>query len=122
MVMKVRALAMAALISGIAAVTVAYAHHSYAMYDSTKEVKLTGVVKSFQWTNPHSWIELVTDSGIWSVELGSPNILKRSGWSRDSLKPGDKATISINPLKDGTKGGTYLQVVLASGQTLGGVQ
>ena len=120
--MKASTIALAALISGICAAGAADAHHSYAMYDSSKEVKLTGVIKSFQWSNPHSRIELVTDSGVWNVELGSPNVMKRWGWSRDSLKPGDKVSMSVNPLRDGSSGGSYVQVVLANGQVLGGAQ
>ncbi|MDE3169123.1 MAG: hypothetical protein KGL75_03190, partial [Acidobacteriota bacterium] len=79
----------------------AQAHHSRAMFDTTKQVKLVGTVKDFQWTNPHCWIQvLVQDSANasadpveWGVEMGAPVELMRKGWKPESLKPGDKVTI-----------------------------
>ena len=95
----------------------AQAHHSYAMFDATKTITVQGTVKDFQWTNPHVWIDLlVVDpaSGAtqgWSIEGNSVIILKRLGWERDSLKPGDKVSITLHPLKNGSNGG---QLVAAS--------
>lgn len=96
------------------------AHHSFAMFDKTREVTLSGVVKAFQWTNPHSWIQLVvTDPGgavtEWSLEGGSPNILGRDGWKRTSLQPGDHVTVLIYPLVNGGAGGSFLEVRKADG-------
>ena len=102
----------------------ASAHHSFAMFDQTKRVTLVGTVKEFQWTNPHSWIQVnVTGGGTageWSVEALSPNVLGRQGWKRNTLKPGDKVTVVINPLRDNSKGGNLISVTLADGTTLGG--
>src|SRR4051812_49127739 len=72
----------------------AMAHHSFAMFDRQKEVVLRGTVKAFQWTNPHSFIEIdVADEKgaiqAYSVEMNSPNNLTRQGWRSTSLKPGD---------------------------------
>ena len=103
----------------------AWTHHSFAMFDQTKQVELKGVVKEFQWTNPHSWIQLqvTTDKGErqeWSLEMLSPNVLSRMGWKRNSLKPGDAITVLFNPVRDGSHGGNMLSVTLANGQTIGG--
>src|SRR6266705_5280909 len=79
------------------------AHHSFAMFDTTKTTALTGTVTVFEWTNPHAYIEIDVPDGNgvkhWSVELGSPSILMQSGWKFKDLKHGDKVTVRISPLK-----------------------
>ena len=98
----------------------AFAHHSFAMFDQNRQVSVTGTVKSFQWTNPHAFIELEAPDGkLWSVELNSPNNLVRQGWKRTALKEGDKVTVVLNPLRDGQAGGLFNAVTLPSGQVLG---
>jgi len=102
----------------------ALAHHSFAMFDRDKQVSLTGTVADFQWTNPHSWIELdvpnpAGGSDKWGVELNSPNNLARQGWRSTALKPGDKVTVVLNPLRSGEHGGLFLQVTLPDGKILG---
>src|SRR3984957_234037 len=79
------------------------AHHSFTMFDMTKRMTLMGTVSSFEWTNPHSYIEIDVpdDKGVvkhWSIEMGSPSILMQSGWKFSSLKTGDKVTLIINPM------------------------
>jgi len=111
------ALALAAVPAG--------AHHSFAMFDQARPLTLTGTVTQFQWTNPHSFIELdvLTKSGgteHWSIELNSPNNLTRQGWKRTSIKRGDKVTVTISPLRDGKKGGLFSRIVLADGHVLNG--
>ena len=116
------------LIAGSALVLAAVpagAHHSFAMFDQARTVKLNGTVTQFQWTNPHSFIELdvLTKSGgteHWSIELNSPNNLTRQGWKRTSIKRGDKVTVTISPLRDGKKGGLFSRIVLADGHVLNG--
>jgi hypothetical protein len=112
-------------LAGFAAVALAaapaFAHHSFAMFDSTKNVTLEGTIKEFQWTNPHSWVQIVAKDASgkdveYSIEGGSPNGLARQGWKRTSLKPGDKAVLVMHPLKDGTAGGSLVTV------SVGGVQ
>lgn len=103
----------------------ALAHHSFAMFDQTKTVTLKGSVIEFQWTNPHAWIEMSVPNAKgqaerWSVELNSPNNLTRQGWRRSTLKPGDKVTLTLNPLRNGKKGGLFNTVVLPDGKVLGG--
>jgi hypothetical protein len=100
------------------------AHHSFAMFDQTKVVPLKGTVREFQWTNPHAWIQVDVPGAagateMWSVELNSPNNLRRQGWKSNSLKPGDKVTVTINPLRDGKKGGLFVAVILPDGKILG---
>ena len=106
-----------------ATATGAQAHHSYAMFDRSKTVALNGTVKQFQWTNPHSWIQVVVagDSGSeeWSVEMGSPFELTRVGWNPSMLKAGDKVIIQVHPTKDGTKGGGFVSATDADGQPIG---
>ena len=118
------AIAALALILSAAAAPPALAHHSFAMFDQSKQVTLKGTVKDFQWTNPHAWIEVEIQNAqgapeVWGVELNSPNNLIRQGWKRTVMKPGDKVTVIINPLKDGTKGGLFNAVYLANGSLLG---
>ena len=104
----------------LAAGTSALAHHSFAMFDQSRQVRLVGTVKDFQWTNPHAWIEVEDAQGkTWGIELNSPNNLIRQGWKRTAMKPGDKVTVLINPLKDGTKGGLFNAVTLPDGSVLG---
>jgi hypothetical protein len=105
------------------AVQPAAAHHSFEMFDSTKTITLTGTIKEFQWTNPHTWtwIDVANDKGgvdTWGIEGMSPNFLGRRGWTKHTLNPGDKVTISIFPLKDGMKGGTFLHCTLPDGKEM----
>ncbi len=101
------------------------AHHSFAAFDLSKTVTLVGVVKEFQWLNPHSWIQLmVTDSNgkemEWSIETSSPSGLSRQGWKPKSLKPGDHITVTMHPMRDGKPGGSLVTTTLADGTKIGG--
>jgi hypothetical protein len=103
--------------------TPAFAHHSAAGIDRSKTVALVGTVKQFGWQNPHSWmeIEVANETGVvttWKVEMTSPAFLIRAGWKATTLKPGDKVTVKVNPLKDGEPGGLFQSVTLADGSTL----
>jgi hypothetical protein len=116
-----------ALVAGAAAVTatpLAYAHHSFAMFDADKKVTLEGLVKDFQWTNPHAWIMVtVADSEgkaePWAIEMNGPSGLVRQGWKPKTLTPGMPITLTIHPLKDGTHGGQFMSVKLPDGTQLG---
>jgi hypothetical protein len=103
--------------------TPAYVHHSGAMFDASKDVKITGTVMEFHWTNPHSSFKISVPQAnggmqVWGVEMGSPNNLIHEGWKRTTIKPGDKVTATVHPLKDGTPGGQYVAIKLANGKTL----
>lgn len=100
------------------------AHHSFSMFDMTKDVVLVGEVKEFQWTNPHIWVQLlVTDETgktvEWSIEGNSPSSLSRQGWTKRSLAPGEKVTMTIHPLRDGQPGGSIVKIVRADGSLVG---
>jgi len=95
------------VVLGIAAPV--FAHHSFeAEYDRDKVVKVTGTVTRVDWMNPHAhfYVDVKDETGKvtnWSFELGSPNVLKRQGWTRNSLKEGDQVTVEGYLAKDGTK-------------------
>lgn len=100
------------------------AHHSPAVFDRTKEIKLVGVVKEFKWSNPHSWIELDVrnEKGVvetWGVEMNPPSYLIKAGWKRTSIKAGDEVTVMVHPLRNGEKGGQFRSITLPNGQVLG---
>jgi hypothetical protein len=113
---------MLAAVGALAAAAPAVAHHSFALFEQQKIMTLDGTVHEFQWTNPHAFLEVdVPDAGKttrWSLELNSPNNLKRQGWSRDAVKPGDKVTVRMNPLRDGQHGGLFLDLKFPSGKVL----
>ena len=112
----------AALLFSVGSVT-AFAHHSYAMFDMQKEVQVEGTVKEFRYTNPHSWIVLEVKDAAgnpteYRVEANGPGYLARYGWKRGSLTPGDSVTVSVNPLKDGSQGGSLNKVTFKDGHEL----
>lgn len=122
--MKLRMSALLVATGLVLTVPTLLAHHSAAMFDDTKVLELTGVVKEMQWANPHIWIQLVVDdSGAkkeWSLEGGSPNTLSRRGWRSTTFKPGDIVTVRLNPMKDGTPAGLFVGAKFASdGHTIG---
>ena len=100
------------------------AHHSFAAFDRTKEVTVTGIVKEVQWNNPHAWIQVIATDAKgkqteWGFECGSPNMMARTGWSRTTVKSGDKVTIVANPLKDGRPNASLVRITLPDGRVLG---
>ncbi len=120
--MKSRLLSFLAMVTLLAIPVLA--HHSFTMFDATKVITITGTVTDFQWTNPHSYIEIDVpdESGAikhWAIEMGSPSILQQSGWKFSNLKKGDKTTLVINPLKDGRPGGFLNTATLPDGRVLG---
>lgn len=119
-----KALLSLAAVGTVIAATSATAHHSFAMFDANKTVKLSGTIKEFQWMNPHSWVELVvrdraTGKDVaYSIETWGAGSLSRQGFKRTSMKPGDKADLVIHPLKDGRPGGQLVSVAI-NGQKVG---
>lgn len=105
--------ASAMLITGLVAGPVV-AHHSFAMFDRQAERWIEGTITEFQWTNPHTFIQVSVPQGgrnvVWSLEGGSPNILSRNGWRRTSVRPGDKVRVLIYPLRNGDPGGSFVEV------------
>jgi hypothetical protein len=99
-------------------VTPLSAHHSTADYDLKHPAAATGVVIRFEWSNPHAHIYLDVSGEQWVIEIDSPNALRRLGWSKDSLKPGDKVTCSGAQAKDGSPRMRCTQVELANGSVM----
>jgi Family of unknown function (DUF6152) len=120
--MKLRAIGVAGI---IATNTIpALAHHAFATFDADRRITLEGVVKDFQWTNPHSWLLLTVSDARgrpeqWAIELGGPGSLARQGWVPKTIKPGMKVQAIIHPLRDGTPGGQFIAVTLPDGTQLG---
>ena len=81
---------------------------------------MAGTVNRFEWTNPHTWIWMdVNERGktvTWGIEGMSPNFLARRGWSKHTFKPGDKVTLTIRPMRDGSPGGMFVRGILADGK------
>ena len=96
------------------------AHHSFSSFNTETEKTITGAVNRFEWTNPHTWIWVdVQENGktvTWGVEGMSPNYLSRRGWSKNTFKPGDKVTLTIRPMRDGSPGGMFVRGILADGK------
>jgi hypothetical protein len=101
----------------------ATAHHSFAIFDHTQTVTLRGEVLSFQWTNPHGYIELDVHDGPknvdrYTIELTSINMLRRAGWKSSDVHAGDQVTAVIAPLLNGDHGGLLLELKVPDGRTL----
>ena len=110
-------------LAGIAAallVAPAFAHHSFAMFDQSKVLYLSGTVKQFEFVNPHAWLHVVvndkSDASTWSFEGGSPAQLVRLGWSKEGFKIGDEVEVGFRPMKDGSRGGQLMSAKTANGQ------
>jgi hypothetical protein len=123
--MKLQTLGLAALVTA-AFVAPALAHHSFAMFDAEKTITVSGTVKEVEWTNPHAWLRVMLKDNasgkdlLWGFEMGPPAQQIRRGWEPDSLKPGDKVTLQMHPLKDGSRGGQLVNATLPDGRTVGG--
>lgn len=104
--------------------SIAGAHHSFAMFDLGKDYTVEAVVKEVQFTNPHVWLQIMVtdDQGVateWSIESGAPGMMLRNGWKPSTLKPGDKVTLTMHPLKNGSPGGSLVSVKVPDGRILG---
>jgi hypothetical protein len=102
----------------------ALAHHSPIVFDRTKKVTIVGVVTEFKWSSPHSWIhvDVTGDDGKvanWGVEMNPASLLARTGWKATTVKPGDKVSIVVYPLRNDEKGGQYISITLPDGRVLG---
>jgi len=115
-------------LGAIAAATslTAFAHHSFGMFDLQKNIYYIGTIEEYNWENPHTHIIIKVDPGAkdpstvgtWDVEGGAINIMARQGWTRNTFKAGDKATIVAHPMKDGTKGASLFYADFPDGHKL----
>jgi Family of unknown function (DUF6152) len=99
----------------------ATAHHSFAMFDSEHQVRITGQITKFDWTNPHIYLfitggEAGKEARAWTIEGASPGILNRIGWKFNMIKAGDKVTMVIAPLRSGENGGLLKEIRLPDGR------
>ena len=98
------------------------AHHSFAPYESTLQIKLSGVVTDFRWVNPHVYIEIdgaeekTGEKRHWLIEGASTSILNRAGWKFNMIKPGDRITVIVSPLRNGEPAALLKQITLADGR------
>lgn len=120
--MSVRSFAVAGIAAALLAGP-AFAHHSFAMFDSTKNVTLEGTVKGFDWTNPHMWLYVMVpqpngQAMEYPLEMMAVQGAVKLGWKPDSVKAGDKVTFEFHPLRDGHPGGQLISVVLPDGKKL----
>lgn len=117
---------LAAALAGGSLSVPALAHHSFSMFDPSRPLQFPATVQTFQWTAPHAvlWVQAGPvgsyAAGLWSLELPtSPANLAKMGWSRNSVKPGDKVIVSINPIRDGRRAGQFKKLtIVATGQVL----
>jgi len=119
--MKLKILVLAAASLSLAAP--AFAHHSFAMFNREKADNITGTVKEYEWTNPHVWIHISVpdEQGVareWSFEMQSVQQDAAAGWRADSVKPGDKVSVTFHPMKDGTRGGQFMEATLPGGKSV----
>lgn len=101
----------------------ARAHHSFAMFDNTRSITIHGAVTGYQWTNPHAYLDVDAEDGPgktkhYTLEMTSPNMMSRGGWTSRTVKPGDVVTVIVSPLKDGQAGGLVLVLTLPSGKKM----
>jgi hypothetical protein len=115
-------------LAGALAVSVAsapaQAHHSFAMFDLTKKVTVSGTIRQFQWTNPHSYIQLMAKDASgkdveYSMEMGAPMYLYARGWRPRTLRAGMQVNITYNPLRNGRPGGVVVEVTTPDGKPIG---
>jgi hypothetical protein len=114
-----------ALTAALTFAGLATAHHSGAMFDSSKTVVLDGTITEFNWQNPHSSIKIEVPGAdgkpvVWAIEMNAPQNLVRDGWKRTTIKPGDKATVTARPMRDGRPAGLYVSIKLSDGKVLNG--
>jgi Family of unknown function (DUF6152) len=109
-------------ILAVAIAAPSFAHHSFAMFDATKTITAKGVVKELEWTNPHSWLRVMVNDPAsgkamqWAFEMSSPRTMTGLGMTPETVKPGDAVTVTYHPLKDGSRGGQFMQALLPNGQ------
>jgi hypothetical protein len=102
----------------------AMAHHSNSAYQVDQVMSVTGVVKEWKWSNPHTWLYLTVDDPKdgkveWALEGRAPGVLGRAGWDRTVLKPGEKVTVHFSRAKDGSRVGIIARVTKEDGTILG---
>lgn len=101
----------------------AVAHHSFAMFDQSREQHIDGTLAQFEWVNPHSWLWIKVPDGkggqtLYALETAGTGMLNRMGVQRTTFRPGDKVSMDLHPFKDGRPGGEWVRAHLADGRVL----
>ena len=123
LIMRVEQAAAPLALAIVLATGPAWAHHSGEMFDDSETVTLEGVIREFQYTNPHSWllVDVTEDDGTvttWGFEAEGPSTLQRAGITKSTLVPGTKITITGRPMKDGRPAAAWIDAVLEDGRRL----
>lgn len=124
--MRAKSLARAACLGLLVSVAPALAHHSFAAeYDTSKPIKVSGVVTKMEWMNPHArfYVDVKEADGTvstWNFELGAIPVLLKQGWRKDALKPGDQVTVEGNRAKDESHTAAARVVLLPDGRRVFG--
>ena len=122
--MQIRFIALSAAAAVLLCAAPAMSHHSNSAYQVDQVMTLTGIVKEWKWSNPHTWLYMTVDDGKggkveWAVEGRAPGVLGRAGWDRSVLKAGEKVTVHMSPAKDGSHVGIIARVTKEDGTILG---
>ncbi len=122
--MDMRALIVGMVLALPATAIPAFAHHSYAEFDTGRKVTIEGTVKEFQWTNPHSWMLVMVPNASgqaeqWAIEFSSVSLLASRGWKPKTVVPGDKVAITFHPMRNGSRAGSYMAITLPNGKEMG---
>lgn len=111
------------LMSGFS--TLGIAHHTYSMFDPSRQLSVSGTVAKFEWKNPHTYIWVYVPGSadpskydLYAFENGPPMVLAKEGWSSEVLRANDRITVEYAPLRDGKPGGHCYKVILADGRSL----
>lgn len=122
--MKAKLIAALACLLPLAAAPQASAHHAFTMFALDKLETVNGTVKSVKWAMPHVWVyvSIPSKDGApaeeWGFECHAPNLLARKGWKSTTLKPGERVSVLMHPMRDGSKAGSVVHVTTAGGQQL----
>lgn len=122
--MQIRIIALCLAMTVLVCAVPALSHHSNSAYEVEKVITVSGVVKEWKWTNPHTWLYLTVDDPKagkveWALEGRAPGVLGRAGWDRLVLKPGEKVSVYCSPAKDGSRVGIIARVTKEDGTILG---
>lgn len=117
---RINRLLLACSILAMFAASTAMAHHSFAVYDHTKTINLSGTVTKWQWSNPHAYLDIEVKEGNevkhYVLEGTSINMLQRMGWRSNMIKAGDNVKVVFSPLLNGQPAGLLLEITLANGE------
>jgi hypothetical protein len=117
-ILKLGVVAIASLCTSIAS-----AHHSFALFDISKLITVTGTVKEWSWSNPHTWLKVIVvkadgSSEEWALVGSSPNMMSRWGWNAADINVGDKVVVDVHPTRDGQHNGSLQTIFLPKGKVL----